>query len=237
MSEAFIEVAGVSRSYQRGGETLRVLDGLDLQMREGAFYALMGPSGSGKSTLLNLIGGLDRADRGTVVVAGQDLADLSESELAAWRAEKVGFVFQGFNLLPVLTARENVELPLLLAPLSRAQRREQAQRALELVGLSDRLDHKPKELSGGQEQRVAIARAIATDPAVILADEPTGDLDRTSAQQVLGLLAQLNQKLKKTILMVTHDPAAAAYAHTVVHLDKGKLGSVEHNAMPQGAGG
>jgi putative ABC transport system ATP-binding protein len=196
----------------------------------------MGPSGSGKTTLLNLIGGLDRVDQGDVVVAGASLSEMSESELAAWRAEKVGFVFQGFNLLPVLTARENVELPLLLAPLGKARRREQALRALELVGLSDRVDHKPKELSGGQEQRVAIARAIATDPAVILADEPTGDLDRTSAEQVLELLAELNRKLKKTILMVTHDPAAAAYAHTIVHLDKGKLGSIEHNRAPQGAG-
>jgi len=234
MNEAFIDLRGVGRSYQRGGETLHVLDGLDLKMAEGAFYALMGPSGSGKSTLLNLIGGLDRADQGTVAVAGEDLSALTESELAAWRAEKVGFVFQGFNLLPVLTARENVELPLLLAPLAKAKRREQALRALELVGLSDRVDHKPKELSGGQEQRVAIARAIATDPAVILADEPTGDLDRASAEQVLGLLAELNKKLGKTILMVTHDPAAAAYAHTVVHLDKGRLGHVEHHAAPAG---
>jgi putative ABC transport system ATP-binding protein len=232
MSEAFIQVRGVSRSYRRGSETLRVLDGLDLEMQEGAFYALMGPSGSGKSTLLNLIGGLDRPDEGRLVVAGTDLGDYDESGLAAWRAEHVGFVFQGFNLLPVLTARENVELPLLLAPLRKAQRREQARRALELVGLADRMDHRPKALSGGQEQRVAIARAIATDPAVLLADEPTGDLDRASAEQVLGVLTELNRKLKKTILMVTHDPAAAAYAHTIVHLDKGKLGRIEHNRAP-----
>ncbi|MEZ5965239.1 MAG: ABC transporter ATP-binding protein [Planctomycetota bacterium] len=235
MNSAFIDVRGVSRRYRRGGETLHVLDGLDLQMQEAAFYALMGPSGSGKSTLLNLIGGLDRADDGGVVVAGENLSNLGESDLAAWRAENVGFVFQGFNLLPVLTARENVELPLLLAPLSKARRREQARRALELVGLADRVDHKPKELSGGQEQRVAIARAIASDPAVILADEPTGDLDRASAEQVLGLLVELNRKLRKTILMVTHDPAAAAYAHTVVHLDKGKLGRIEHNEANQRA--
>jgi putative ABC transport system ATP-binding protein len=235
MPDAFIALHGVSRTYQRGGEKLHVLDGLDLTMEEGAFYALMGPSGSGKSTLLNLIGGLDRPDDGEVIVAGANLSDFDESALAAWRAEHVGFVFQGFNLLPVLSARENVELPLLLAPLSKSKRREQALRALDLVGLSDRVDHKPKELSGGQEQRVAIARAIATDPAVILADEPTGDLDRASAEQVLGILSQLNLKLKKTILMVTHDPAAAAYAHTLVHLDKGKLGHIEHNKAPVGA--
>ena len=235
MSNSFIEVRGVSRTYTRGGETLRVLDGLDLDMVEGAFYALMGPSGSGKTTLLNLIGGLDRADAGELTVAGEELTDLSENQLAAWRAEKVGFVFQGFNLLPVLSARENVELPLLLAPLSKSQRREQALRALDLVGLGDRVNHRPRELSGGQEQRVAIARAIATDPAVILADEPTGDLDRASAKQVLELLSELNRKLKKTILMVTHDPAAAAYAHTIVHLDKGKLGSIEQN-RPLAAG-
>ncbi len=234
MSQAFISLRGVCRTYQRGSEELRVLDGLDLDMQEGAFYALMGPSGSGKTTLLNLIGGLDAADAGSVLVAGEDLAQLDESGLAAWRSAHVGFVFQGFNLLPVLTARENVELPLLLQPLSKAQRRQQAERALDLVGLADRMHHRPRELSGGQEQRVAIARAIATDPAVILADEPTGDLDRGSAEQVLTLLTQLNGKLKKTILMVTHDPMAAGYAHTVVHLDKGRLGRIEQNATAAG---
>jgi putative ABC transport system ATP-binding protein len=226
---AAIEIRSVTKTYQRGGESLRVLDELDLQMAGGTFYALMGPSGSGKTTLLNLCGGLDHADSGEVLVGGVDLTGLSGSELARWRAEHVGFVFQGFNLLPVLTARENVELPLLLAPLSKRQRRQQAERALALVGLQDRMDHKPRELSGGQEQRVAIARAIATDPALILADEPTGDLDRTTAGSVLELLQRLNREMKKTILMVTHDPQAATFADQVIHLDKGKLGRIEHN--------
>ncbi|MBL9079397.1 MAG: ABC transporter ATP-binding protein [Planctomycetes bacterium] len=224
-----IEIRSVSKTYHRGGEALRVLDELDLQMDASTFYALMGPSGSGKTTLLNLVGGLDHADSGQVVVGDIDLTDLDGSGLARWRAEHCGFVFQGFNLLPVLSARENVELPLLLSPLSKRQRREQAERALELVGLQDRMDHKPRELSGGQEQRVAIARAIATDPAVILADEPTGDLDRTTADAVLELLQRLNRELQKTILMVTHDPQAASYADKVIHLDKGKLGRIDDN--------
>jgi putative ABC transport system ATP-binding protein len=227
--DAAIDIRSVSKSYHRGGEALRVLDGLDLQMAGGAFYALMGPSGSGKTTLLNLIGGLDHADSGEVVVGGEDLGSLTGSALAAWRAANVGFVFQGFNLLPVLTARENVMLPLLLAPLSNRQRREQAERALALVGLEDRMGHKPKELSGGQEQRVAIARAIASDPQVLLADEPTGDLDRATADSVLELLQRLNRELHKTILMVTHDPQAASYADKVIHLDKGKLGRIDDN--------
>jgi len=227
--DAAIDIRSVTKTYVRGGESLRVLDGLDLQMAGGTFYALMGPSGSGKTTLLNLIGGLDHADSGQVIVGDDDLMQLDGSALAQWRAANVGFVFQGFNLLPVLTARENVELPLLLAPLSRKQRREQAERVLELVGLKDRMDHKPRELSGGQEQRVAIARAIASDPQVILADEPTGDLDRTTADQVLELLQRLNRELKKTILMVTHDPRAAGYADQTIHLDKGKLGRIEQN--------
>jgi putative ABC transport system ATP-binding protein len=176
-----------------------------------------------------MIGGLDTPDSGTVQVGGDDLAELTGTDLARWRADHVGFVFQGFNLLPVLSARENVELPLLLTPLSRSQRRQQAERVLELVGLSDRMDHKPRELSGGQEQRVAIARAIATDPRVILADEPTGDLDRATADQVLELLQRLNRELKKTVLMVTHDPEAASYADQVIHLDKGKLGRIDVN--------
>ena len=224
-----ISIRNLTKSYQRGGETLRVLDGLDLEMQGGTFYALMGPSGSGKTTLLNLVGGLDLPDEGEVEVGDERLTDLQPGQLARWRADHVGFVFQGFNLLPVLTARENVELPLLLAPLRRAERRAQAERALELVGLGDRMDHKPRELSGGQEQRVAIARAIATDPAVILADEPTGDLDRTTADQVLDLLARLNEELQKTILMVTHDPQAASFAQQVIHLDKGRLGRIEQN--------
>ena len=224
-----IELKDVTRTYHRGGETLRVLDGLDLAMEEGSFYALMGPSGSGKTTLLNLIGGLDRPDSGEVLVDGEDLGMMSPVELAGWRADNVGFVFQGFNLLPVLTARENVELPLQLAPISKRQRREQAEKALALVGLADRMDHKPRELSGGQEQRVAIARAIAMDPTVILADEPTGDLDRTTADQILELMQRLNQELGKTILMVTHDPRAADHARHTVHLDKGRLGRIEEN--------
>jgi len=218
-----IEVTRVEKSYHRGGETLRVLDGLDLTMDAGRFFALMGPSGSGKSTLLHLVGGLDAADAGTVRVAGADLGDLDRAALAAWRAANVGFVFQGFNLIPVLTAQENVELPLTLAPLSGKQRREQARYALDLVGLGDRMGHRPNQLSGGQEQRVAIARAIATDPKVILADEPTGDLDRDSADQVLELLQRLQKELQKTVLMVTHDPVAAERAERVIRLDKGRL--------------
>jgi putative ABC transport system ATP-binding protein len=227
--EAMIQVRGLTKRYQRGGETLVVLDGLDLEMQAGGFYALMGPSGSGKTTLLNLIGGLDQADEGELLVAGEDLARLDGAELARWRAASVGFVFQGFNLIPVLSAYENVELPLKLTPLSRAERRKHAEYALELVGLKDRMGHRPRQLSGGQEQRVAIARAIATDPKVILADEPTGDLDRASADSVLELLARLNAEFQKTILMVTHDPHAAEHAASIVHLDKGQLGRIEHN--------
>ena len=218
-----IEVRGVEKSYRRGGETLRVLDGLDLSMGAGRFFALMGPSGSGKSTLLHLVGGLDAADAGTVSVAGEELGALDPADLARWRAANVGFVFQGFNLIPVLTAQENVELPLTLAPLSAKRRREQARYALELVGLSDRTAHRPGQLSGGQEQRVATARAVATDPKVILADEPTGDLDRESADQVLELLQRLQKELNKTVLMVTHDPIAAERAEKIIRLDKGRL--------------
>ena len=232
MSEPMIRVFDLTKTYQRGGETLTVLDRLNLQMEEGRFYALMGPSGSGKTTLLNLIGGLDQPDSGELHVAGENLAELSGAELAHWRAANVGFVFQGFNLIPVLSAFENVELPLKLSPLSRAERRKHAEYALELVGLKDRMKHRPRQLSGGQEQRVAIARAVATDPKVILADEPTGDLDRKSAEQVLGLLARLNREFKKTILMVTHDPHAADHAQSIVHLDKGQLGRIQENQGP-----
>ena len=223
MSEAMIRLEGVHKHYRRGGETLTVFEGLDLEIERGGFFTLMGPSGSGKSTLLNLVGGLDRPDRGRVIVAGEDLDDLSGAELSAWRAETIGFVFQGFNLIPVLSAYENVKLPLLLTPLSRGRRREHAMRALELVGLADRAKHRPSQLSGGQEQRVAIARAIVSDPDVVLADEPTGDLDRASAEQVLDLLKKLNSDLGKTIVMVTHDPRAAERAKVVRHLDKGRL--------------
>jgi len=234
MPEAMIRLRQVTKTYRRGGETLTVLDGLDLEMEEGRFYALMGPSGSGKTTLLNLVGGLDRPDAGDVIVAGENVDDLEGSDLSQWRADSVGFVFQGFNLIPVLTAFENVELPLMLAPLSRSERREQAGFALELVGMADRMHHRPGQLSGGQEQRVAIARALASDPKVILADEPTGDLDRASADQVLELMQRLNAEFAKTILMVTHDPLAAARAQRIVHLDKGRLERVEDTAQAGG---
>ncbi len=228
MSGKIVVVRKVTKSYSRGGETLRVLDGLDLEMDAGGYFALMGPSGSGKTTLLNLIGGLDHADQGDVIVADEEISDMGGAELSHWRSRTVGFVFQGFNLIPVLTALENVELPLKLTKLSRKERREHAKYALELVGLAERMNHRPSQLSGGQEQRVAIARAVVTDPKLILADEPTGDLDRTSAAQVLDLLGKLNTELKKTILMVTHDPHAAERARTIVHLDKGQLGKIEH---------
>jgi putative ABC transport system ATP-binding protein len=235
MSEPMIRVHGVTKTYRRGGETLVVLDRLDLEMQAGHFYALMGPSGSGKTTLLNLVGGLDQPDSGSLWVAGEDLSELNGAELARWRAANVGFVFQGFNLIPVLTALENVELPLSLSPLSRRERREHAMYALKLVGLEDRARHRPKQLSGGQEQRVAIARAVASDPKIILADEPTGDLDRASAEQVLDLLQRLNREFKKTVLMVTHDPQAATHAESIVHLDKGQLGKIEANQPAQAA--
>jgi putative ABC transport system ATP-binding protein len=228
MAETLIRIRDVSKTYYRGGEALVVLDGLDLEMEAGGFYALMGPSGSGKTTLLNLIGGLDQADAGTIEIAGEDVTRMGGAELAAWRAEMVGFVFQGFNLIPVLTAQENVELPLLLTSLSARERRKHARAALELVGLGERRGHRPSQLSGGQEQRVAIARSLVTDPTMILADEPTGDLDRKSADEVLTLLERLNREFEKTILMVTHDPHAAERARTIVHLDKGQLGRIEH---------
>ncbi len=227
-----ISVREVTRTYTRGGETLHALADFSLDIPSGGYYAIMGPSGSGKSTLLNLLGALDRPDAGEVVVDGEELGALSSAELARFRADTIGFVFQGFNLLPVLTALQNVELPLLLTPLSRKQRREHARYALELVGLGDRLHHLPRQLSGGQEQRVAIARALATDPKLILADEPTGDLDRASADAVLDLLERLNEKLGKTIVMVTHDPLAAERAGSVVHLDKGSLGRIEERRPP-----
>jgi putative ABC transport system ATP-binding protein len=200
-----------------------VLNDISLDVPEGEFLGLMGPSGSGKTTLLNLIAGIDRPDKGEVNVAGTDVAKLGESDLARWRARHIGFVFQFYNLIPVLTAYENVELPLLLTPLSKADRRKHVETALTLVGLQDRMHHSPRQLSGGQEQRVAIARALATDPTILVADEPTGDLDRKSAEEVLTLLDRLNKEFKKTIVMVTHDPHAAERAHIVRHLDKGEL--------------
>ncbi len=223
MSDAFITLKQVCKQYTRGDETLQVLDHLDLTVPEGDFVALMGPSGSGKTTILNLVGGLDSCDSGTVKVAGADVSAMPRSELPAWRARHVGFVFQSFNLLPVLTAQENVMLPLQLTPLSASERISQAQFALDVVGLSDRATHRPSQLSGGQEQRVAIARAIATDPDVIIADEPTGDLDRSSADDVMDLFCKLNSELGKTILMVTHDMIAARKAKRLLELDKGLL--------------
>jgi putative ABC transport system ATP-binding protein len=218
---AIVEAIKVSKVYQRGKEDLTVLNDLSLTIHAGAFEALMGPSGSGKSTLLNLIAGLDRPTSGTIRVAGADVGTLPEGARAKWRAANIGFIFQTYNMMPVLTALENVELPLLLARLSSKERRERARTALSVVGLADRMQHYPRELSGGQEQRVAIARAIVTDPKLIVADEPTGDLDRKSADEILTLLERLNQEFNKTIVMVTHDPAAAERAKKVHHLDKG----------------
>ena len=220
---ALIELRGVSKSFERAGQTLKVLDALDLQVPKGAFETLMGPSGSGKSTLLNLIAGLDRPTAGTIEIDGKRIDSMSEAQLARWRSNSIGFVFQSYNLLPVLTAIENVELPLLLTPVPSSERRKRAETALRVVGLEDRGDHFPRQLSGGQEQRVAIARAIVNDPTIIVADEPTGDLDRQSADDILKLLEKLNQQLGKTIVMVTHDPAAAERATTIRRLDKGAL--------------
>ena len=218
-----VQIEHLSKSYQRGGQRVPVLTDISLDIQPGDFTALMGPSGSGKSTLLNLIAGIDKPDSGILRVDGLDIAAMSESDLAAWRAGTVGFIFQFYNLMPVLTAFENVELPLMLTGLSRRERRERVELTLSMVGLSDRMDHLPSELSGGQQQRVAIARAIVTDPRLIVADEPTGDLDRQSAADVLALLNQLNQELGKTIIMVTHDAHAAQQARQLVHLEKGEL--------------
>jgi putative ABC transport system ATP-binding protein len=221
--ETLVRVRGLAKDYRRGAETVHVLQALDLDIPKGDFLALMGPSGSGKSTLLNLIGGLDRPTAGTIEISGQRTDTMSESQLGRWRANHVGFVFQMYNLLPVLTAERNVELPLLLTSLSSAERRKRAAAALSLVGLADRAKHKPRELSGGQEQRVGIARAIVSDPTLLLCDEPTGDLDRKSGDEVLDLLQALNERHGKTIIMVTHDPHAAARAKHTLHLEKGQL--------------
>jgi len=218
-----IEIRSVSKSYRRDSLEIPVLRNISLEIAAGDFVALMGPSGSGKTTLLNLIAGIDRPTSGTVVVAGTDLTELGESDLAAWRAQHVGFIFQFYNLIPVLTAVENVELPLLLSGLPKPERRAHAEAALAIVGLADRMDHYPRQLSGGQEQRVAIARAIVTDPTILVADEPTGDLDKSSAEEVLGLMDRLNREISKTILMVTHDPHAAERARSIRRLDKGEL--------------
>jgi len=218
-----VEIKNLFKSYRRGNQVLPVLQDINLDIVDGEFMALMGPSGSGKSTLLNLIAGIDKADSGSVTVGSIDITNLSETELAHWRSANIGFIFQFYNLIPVLTAFENVELPLLLTGLTKKQRKEHAEAALHIVNLSDRLDHYPGQLSGGQQQRVAIARAIVTDPLILVADEPTGDLDRVTAKEILELMERLVHELGKTIIMVTHDPRAAEKAHIIRHLDKGVL--------------
>lgn len=222
-TEPIIRIRQLTKSYRRGGQVVPVLTNISFDINSGEFIALMGPSGSGKSTLLNLIAGIDKPDSGSLKVNGRDIARLSEAELADWRACNVGFIFQFYNLMPVLTAFENVELPLLLTRLSRDQRQERVELALSMVGLSDRVEHYPSELSGGQQQRVAIARAFITDPVILVADEPTGDLDRASADDILAMLQRLNSEMGKTIIMVTHDPYAAKSAHSIRHLEKGEL--------------
>jgi putative ABC transport system ATP-binding protein len=223
MPNPIIQVQNISKSYWRDSIEVPVLNDISIEVKEGEFLGLMGPSGSGKTTLLNLIAGIDRPSKGQIIVGGTDISTLNESALAKWRSQHVGFVFQFYNLLPVLTAFENVELPLLLTSLSRADRKKHVELALNIVDLGDRIHHYPKQLSGGQEQRVAIARAIVTDPTLLVADEPTGDLDKHSADEILLLLDRLNKEYKKTIVMVTHDPRAAEKAHTIRHLDKGEL--------------
>ncbi len=220
---ALVAIDRVSKGYVRGGQVVPVLNDINLEIGRGDFVALMGPSGSGKSTLLNLVAGIDKPDAGRIVIDGEDITRHTEGDLAAWRARAVGFIFQFYNLMPVLTAFENVELPLLLTTLARRERRERVETVLALVGLADRMEHRPNELSGGQQQRVAIARAVVTDPLLLIADEPTGDLDRASAAEILKLLDRLNMELAKTIVMVTHDPRAAEAAHHLIYLDKGQL--------------
>jgi putative ABC transport system ATP-binding protein len=222
-SSALIQVRGLNKTYRRGGEVIQVLQGLNLDVEKGDFVAFMGPSGSGKTTLLNLLGGLDVPTAGTISVAGDEITHMSSSKLTNWRARHVGFIFQMYNLIPVLTAYQNVELPLLLTKLSKSERRSHVETALSIVGLADRMDHYPRQLSGGQEQRVTIARAIVSDPTFLLCDEPTGDLDRRSATEIMGLIEELVAKHTKTVLMVTHDPVVAARAHTTLHLEKGVL--------------
>ena len=223
MKPPIVQIRNLTKSYQRGNQKIPVLMDIDFDIADGEFLALMGPSGSGKSTLLNLIAGIDKADTGQIVIGGIDITSLAEAELAAWRSANVGFIFQFYNLIPVLTAFENAELPLLLTGLSRKERREHVEAVLRLVNLSDRMDHYPSQLSGGQQQRVAIARAIITDPTILVADEPTGDLDRVSAEDILTFISRLNHEFGKTIIMVTHDPRAAEKAHLIRHLEKGVL--------------
>ncbi len=227
-----ITCQNLTKEYTKGDNVIRPLDDLSLEVPEGMFLALMGPSGSGKTTLLNLIAGIDQPTSGSLVIDGQDISHLSRSKLAQWRSRYIGYVFQLYNLVPVLTAYENVELPLLLHPMTRKQRHERVATALELVGIADRHDHYPRQLSGGQEQRVAIARAIVSDPKIIVADEPTGDLDKSSAHAIMQLLQRLNHELNKTLIMVTHDPATAAYTHKTLHLDKGRLVESPHHDQP-----
>ena len=223
VSPALVSVQHIVKSYQRGCQIVPVLSDIHFDIGEGEFLALMGPSGSGKSTLLNLLAGIDKPDSGEIIIGGLDITQLSEGELADWRAQNIGFIFQLYNLMPVLTAFENVELPLLLTRLSRSERRERVDLALGMVNLTDRASHYPSELSGGQQQRVAIARAIITDPMILVADEPTGDLDRVSAEEILKLLKRLNSEINKTIIMVTHDRRAAESAQAILHLEKGEL--------------
>jgi len=229
---AIVEIKGLNKSYQRGSESITPLAGIDLTVEEGEFLSLMGPSGSGKTTLLNIVAGIDSASSGDVQVAGSNLARLSDAELSRWRLRNVGYIFQMYNLVPVLTAWENVELPLLLLPMSRKERKQHVDVAIAAAGLEGRSDHYPRQLSGGQEQRVAIARAIVTDPRIIVADEPTGDLDATGAEEILKLLRELNERFEKTFLMVTHDPEAASIADRTLHLHKGVL---REGALPRGA--
>ena len=233
MNRKFVSISNLVKSYSRGNQAVPVLEDISLEIAEGEFLALMGPSGSGKSTLLNLIAGIDKPDSGIIEVGGVDIVRLSEGELASWRSLNVGFIFQFYNLIPVLTAFENVELPLLLTSMTRRQRREHVEAALSVVGLSDRIEHRPGELSGGQQQRVAIARAVVSDPSILVADEPTGDLDRVSAEDILMLMEQLNSQFGKTIIMVTHDPRAAERAKRMLHLEKGLL--IPESATSQAA--
>ncbi|MBU2623282.1 MAG: ABC transporter ATP-binding protein [Proteobacteria bacterium] len=228
-----IEIKDLTKSYRRGSQSIVVLENLSLDIEESEFLALMGPSGSGKSTLLNLIAGLDKADSGSIRVRGTDISSLSENGLAKWRAENVGFIFQFYNLIPVLTAFENVELPLILTNLSRKERKEHVTTALRLVNLEDRMEHYPRQLSGGQQQRVAIARAVVTDPTILVADEPTGDLDRRSAEEVLGLMEKLSSVIGKTVVMVTHDPRAAKKAGNIKYLEKGVLANAPQASFPE----
>jgi putative ABC transport system ATP-binding protein len=233
---SLIQVRDLDKTYRRGGEMIDVLQGLNLDVEAGEFVAFMGPSGSGKSTLLNLLGGLDVPTRGSITVAGDEITHMSSGRLTQWRARHVGFIFQMYNLIPVLTAFQNVELPLLLTKLSKAERRSHVETALGVVGLSDRMTHYPRQLSGGQEQRVTIARAIVSDPTFLLCDEPTGDLDRKSADDVMALIAELVGKHHKTVLMVTHDPVVAARASSILHLDKGVLVEGKHASQLTSAG-